>query len=86
MALSSSIVIFAVLLLIWRKLVSINEDLAVIKLKLVKAKTEIVTKITDLEAALANSPEAVDPALVAELKDMANSLDDVVPDVEDPAE
>lgn len=82
MVLSSSVTVIIVfaLLLIWRKLVSINEDLATIKTRLVKAKAEIVAKLEDLEAQLANLPESVDPALVADLKDLAAGLDDVVPD------
>jgi hypothetical protein len=49
--------------------------------QLQKAQAEIVQKITDLEAALANanlSPEA--EAALADLKAKAQGLDDIVPD------
>ena len=49
--------------------------------QLTKAKDEIIKKISDLEAALSNanlSPEA--EAALADLKNQAQALDDVVPD------
>lgn len=50
--------------------------------QLLKAKTEILQKISDLEAAVANTvlPPAAEDALAA-LKASAQSLDDIVPDV-----
>lgn len=73
-----------------RKLMSLNEDLRGIKTALSKAKAEIVGKLTDLQAQLENAPEKVDPALVEEIKGLAQSLDDIVPDApivdEPPAE
>ena len=45
-----------------------------------KAKAEIVAKLEDLSAQLANAPEAVDQSLIDDIKGLAQSLDDVVPD------
>jgi hypothetical protein len=62
---------------------SLADDLNVVRDQLVKAQSEIVTKVSDLESALASagtdSAEVTDA--VAALKSVAQSLDDVVPDV-----
>ena len=61
----------------------IGDTLKGIADQLVKAKTEIVNKITDLETALNNAgtlPADAQDALTA-LKTTAQALDDIVPDV-----
>ena len=53
--------------------------------QLQKASDEIMKKISDLEAALSNanlSPEA--EAALSDLKNKAQALDDIVPDVNEP--
>lgn len=66
------------------------EDLGAVKEQLTKASTEITGKITALEDALANAgePSAEVTAAVADLKTVAQSLDDIVADapVEEPVE
>ena len=61
---------------------AVSEALAGVSDQLAKAKTEIVTKISDLETQLANSgnlsPE--DQAAIDAVKAAAQALDDVVPD------
>ena len=60
----------------------LSDDLLAVKDQLTKAKGEIVSKISDLEGALATAgaqPQDVTDA-VAALKDVAQSLDDVVAD------
>lgn len=61
---------------------SVVESLGAIKAQLVKARTEIVGKIADLEAALAASgePSAEVTAALDEIRGIAQSLDDVVAD------
>ena len=61
----------------------IGDTLKGIADQLVKAKTEIVNKIADLETALSNAgalPADAQDALTA-LKTTAQALDDIVPDV-----
>lgn len=58
--------------------VAINDDLAEIKGNLVEAKDEIVAKIAELEAQLVAA--GADPALIAEVKTLAEGLADIVPD------
>jgi len=66
------------------------DELKSIKDQLEKAKSEIVGKVENLETAVAASgtPSAEVTDAVAELKAVAQSLDDLVPDsvVEAPAE
>lgn len=76
---------------------SVSEDLQAIKAQLLKAKAEIkgklaelATKVEQLEAALA-SASVTDPAVdaaIADVKGVAQEIDDLVPDVveEIPAE
>lgn len=61
---------------------SVAESLGVIKDQLVKSRTEIVSKIADLEAAVAASgePSAEVTSALDELRGIAQSLDDVVAD------
>jgi len=61
---------------------SVVETLQVIKDQLVKSRTEIVSKIADLEAAVAASgePSAEVTSALDELRGVAQSLDDVVVD------
>ena len=62
---------------------ALADDLNAVKDQLVKAQSEIVAKISDLESALADAgtvPAAVTEAVDA-LKGVAQALDDVVPDV-----
>lgn len=58
------------------------DDLNAVKDQLGKAKVEIVSKIGDLEIAVATAgqPSAEVAAAVASLKEAAQALDDVVPD------
>lgn len=89
-----AIILIAVLLIvqIWQQfklkesIMSLADDLAGVKDQLTKASTEITGKIADLEDALANAgePSAEVTAAVADLKAVAQGLDDIVPDV--PAE
>ena len=58
----------------------VNDELRGVKVALAKAKAEIVAKLEDLSAQLANAPEAVDQSLIDDIKGLAQSLDDVVPD------
>ena len=85
-----SIVLLSLLILwnVWQSfgtkelVVALIDDLKSIKDQLAKAKSEIVSKVSDLEAALADSgteSDAVTEAVSA-LKDVAQALDDVVPD------
>jgi hypothetical protein len=70
-------------------LMALADDLQEIKAQLDKAKDEIVSKIGDLEIALASAGEqsADVQDAVGALKGVAQALDDVVPDpVEAPAE
>lgn len=64
---------------------ALADDLADIRAQLEKARAEVVSKINDLEIALASagatSPEVV--AVVDELKAVAQSLDDVVADADE---
>jgi hypothetical protein len=85
-----SIVVLAIFLLwnVWQSfitkelVVALIDDLNAVKDQLVKAKLEIVEKLSVLEAALvssvAESAEVV--AAVGALRDAAQALDDVVPD------
>ena len=86
-----SFLVIAALLLwaIWQSftikefVVALADDLNAVKDQLVKARAEIVAKVSDLESALAASGTdsvAVTEAVTA-LKDVAQGLDDVVPDV-----
>lgn len=61
---------------------ALTDDLKAIKGQLEKAKAEIVSKINDLEIANANAgvEDAEVTAAVADLKNIAQSLDDVVAD------
>lgn len=64
---------------------SVQDSINAVVLKLGKAKEEIVAKIADIQAQLdaANIPaEVVD---LSALEAAAQSLDDIVPDVEEPA-
>lgn len=65
-----------------RKIVSINETLLSIKASLSEATTELVGKIQELQAQLASS-ETVDPALLDEVKGLADGLAGVVENVPD---
>ena len=58
------------------------DDLNAIKLQLDKAKGEVVSKIADLENAVANAgvEDAAVTEAVASLKDAAQQLDDLVAD------
>lgn len=62
--------------------VSVVETLALVKGQLLKAREEIVSKLADLEAAVAaaGEPSADVTAALDELRTVAQSLDDVVPD------
>lgn len=59
--------------------VSANEELATIKSSLTEATTEIVAKIDEL---LGQVGDTADPALVAEVKLLAQGLADIVPNPE----
>lgn len=65
-----------------RKIMGINDSLASIKASLDEAVTEIVTKISDLQAQVEAS-EPVDPALLAEVAAVAQGLADLVSNDED---
>lgn len=84
-------------LIVWQKVqlsqmkgavMGLVDDLNAIKEQLGKAKDEIVGKISDLESALAASgtPDPAVSAAVDSLKEAAQALDDVVPDVVAPVE
>lgn len=62
---------------------TLADDLKLVKEQLEKAKAEIVTRISGLEDALFSSGEqsAEVTAAVADLKSVAQGLDDVVADV-----
>lgn len=69
-----------------RKIMGINEELSVIRDRLNEASNEILAKIDELEDQLSNK-ESVDPALLGEVRGLAESLANVVPNVtpgEDP--
>jgi hypothetical protein len=82
----------AVLLQIWQSstlkelVVALVDDLNAIKGQLTNARSEIVGKIADLESALAyaGTQTAEVNDAVAALKDVAKSLDDIVPDTAPP--
>jgi DNA repair exonuclease SbcCD ATPase subunit len=61
----------------------LGDALNAVSAQLDKAKTEIVTKIADLEAALATAGQipADAQAVIDSLKAQAQALDDIVPDV-----
>lgn len=61
---------------------AVSDALAGIKDQLAKAKAEVLSKITDLEAQLADAGklDAADVAAIQDLKDAAQALDDVVVD------
>lgn len=68
---------------------ALADELAGIKATLDKARTEIVSKVNDLEIAVANAGTQTEEVTVAvnDLKAVAQSLDDIVPDApEVPAE
>lgn len=59
----------------------LGDALNTISTQLSKAKDEIVKRIVDLEAALANAPIPADAqAAIDALKAQAQALDDIVPD------
>lgn len=62
-------------------IMAVNDDLTQVKTLLDEAATEIVAKIDELTA---QAGDAVDPALVADLKARAQGLADIVPNA--PAE
>ena len=66
-------------------LVGINEDLAGINASLAEASTEIVARIAKLQLQVA-AGEAADPALLAEIREAASALANIVPDTEDAGE
>ena len=60
--------------------------IAAVGTQLGKAKTEILTKITDLETQIGNGADMDDVlAALGELKTSAQALDDIVPDPATPA-
>ena len=61
---------------------SVLETLSAVKAQLLKARTEILGKIVDLESAIdaAGQPSAEVTAALEELTSVAQSLDDIVPD------
>lgn len=58
---------------------STNDELKDVDAKLTEAATEIPAKIDEL---IAQAGDAVDPALVADLKAKASALADIVPNAE----
>lgn len=64
------------------KMGAVANALAGVKDQLAKAQAEILAKIADLEAQLADAGklDAADEAALADLKAAAQGLDDVVPD------
>jgi len=70
-----------ILMFLWfrteRQIMGVNEILASIRNDLAEATEELVTKIATLEAQLASS-ETVDPALLSEVKSLAEGLASVV--------
>jgi hypothetical protein len=69
-----------------RNLVGINEDLTTINDNLIEASEELLARLAELEAAVATG-EVVDPALLAAVRQRAESLANIVPDAfEVPAE
>lgn len=86
-----SILVIAALLLweIWQSfkikefVVALADDLNAVRDQLVKAQAEIVDKVSSLEAALAaaGTEDAAVTEAVASLKDVAQGLDNIVPDV-----
>ena len=60
------------------KIMGINEELFAVRDNLVEASNEILAKLTELEDQLANK-NAVDPVLLDEVRSLAESLADIVP-------
>ena len=65
------------------KIMGLKDDLDAVLTQLGKAKTEILAKLADLEAKVAAGQDVAQE--IADLKLMAQSMDDVVPDAEPPA-
>lgn len=61
---------------------AVNDDLAQVKAELTEATTEINAKI---DALVAQVGDTADPALVSEIKGLAQGLADIVPDAPEAA-
>ena len=68
-----------------RSIMGINSELADVKAALSEASAEIVSKIDELEAQIAET-ETVDPALLTDVKNLAQSLAGIVPNPVAPVE
>ena len=72
------VVVIVVFYTLEGKIMGINEELFAVRDHLVEASNEILAKLTELEDQLANK-NAVDPVLLDEVRSLAESLADIVP-------